>query len=85
VGIALLVSQHLTRPKVGLLLILGTLGLTFFIGLSRIFLTVHFVTDMLGGWAAGLGLAFLCAWLDRPRTSQDGFATPGVQAGRLHR
>jgi undecaprenyl-diphosphatase len=43
------------------------LTLTVLIGLTRIYLGVHYPSDVLGGWAAGIAYAILCtmvaAWL----------------------
>jgi len=48
------------REKIYLIVV--ALGIIFLIGISRIYLGVHYPTDVLAGWTAGLAWALLC-WL----------------------
>jgi undecaprenyl-diphosphatase len=44
------------------LVISAAVGLTFMVGISRIYLGVHYPSDVIAGWLIGLGWALLC-WL----------------------
>lgn len=59
-GALLARSQPGKRMKAYLLLVAGSL--TFLVGVSRVYLGVHWPTDVLAGWTAGASWAILC-WL----------------------
>lgn len=61
---ALLARTQTTRAT-RLFMIAAALFLTLIIGLSRIFLGVHYPTDVLGGWCAGATWAVGCALVAR--------------------
>lgn len=42
--------------------LLVAMALTFLVGMSRVYMGVHYPTDVLAGWAAGLAWALIC-WL----------------------
>lgn len=52
-GLAVLLWGRLVHPLARLGVVLGALVLILLIGLSRIYLGVHYPTDVLGGYAAG--------------------------------
>lgn len=52
--IGLLLARHTRDRSIRLLLVLLPLGLTFLVGISRVCMGVHFPTDVLAGWTAGL-------------------------------
>jgi undecaprenyl-diphosphatase len=57
-----LLARFAARRRIRVYVIAVSFGLTFLIGITRICLGVHYPTDVLAGWAAGLGWALLC-WL----------------------
>lgn len=70
---ALLARIH-RRKRIKAYLLLVALGATFLVGLSRIYLGVHWPTDVLAGWAAGAAWALFCSlvarWLQRRGTME---------------
>lgn len=86
-GALLARTQARTRVKVFLLSV--ATGLTVIVGVSRIYLGVHWPTDVLGGWMMGAAWAAMCwlvmLWLQRkgevePETNTlaPGETTPGA-------
>ncbi|MBZ5594977.1 MAG: phosphatase PAP2 family protein [Acidobacteriia bacterium] len=68
-GALLARSQERKRLKAYFLLVAALL--TFLVGVSRVYLGVHWPTDVLAGWTAGASWAILCwlvaRWLQRRR------------------
>jgi undecaprenyl-diphosphatase len=63
-AIGLLASLGLRRRGVRYLVIAAGLILPVLIGASRPYLGVHYPTDVLGGWTAGLACALLGYWAE---------------------
>jgi undecaprenyl-diphosphatase len=57
-----LLARFTARRRVRIYIIAVSLALTFLVGVTRIYLGVHYPTDVLAGWAAGLVWALAC-WL----------------------
>jgi undecaprenyl-diphosphatase len=62
--LALLAARRLRRRGARVLVVAGAALLVLAIGLTRLYLGAHYLTDVLAGWAAGVGCALVCAWLD---------------------
>jgi undecaprenyl-diphosphatase len=63
-ALALTIGRRLRSRWLRVLALVFGLGLPLLIGFSRIYLGVHYFTDVLGGWVAGLTLALLAGWAD---------------------
>ena len=55
-----LLARVVPRKRLKIYFMLVALTLSFLIGVSRIYLRVHYPTDVLAGWAAGLAWAAFC-------------------------
>jgi undecaprenyl-diphosphatase len=80
---ALLARMHARPAMKAYVLILAVL-LTTLVGVSRVYVGVHWPTDVLAGWTAGATWALLCwlaaRWLQRRGEVEDG-ARASLQAG----
>lgn len=62
--LALIVAQVAPMRRVRVYLISAAAVLVFLVGLSRMYLNVHYPTDVLGGWGIGTTWALLCHWVE---------------------
>lgn len=67
--LALLLGRAERRRRLKAYWLLAALVVTALVGVSRVYLGVHWPTDVLAGWTAGAGWAMLCGllavWLQR--------------------
>ena len=64
-----LLTTLVTRPRLKVYILGVALALTGLVGVSRVYMGVHYPTDVLAGWMTGLAWATLCwtiaRWLQR--------------------
>ena len=73
--LAALLARTVDRRWEKIFLVLVAAGLSFLVGVSRVYLGVHYPSDVLAGWAAGTAWALLCgtiAWWWQLRTDREG-------------
>ena len=64
-AVALTIGYVFLRERIGptLAVVLASAGYAFAVGLSRVYLNVHWTSDVIGGWMVGCALAAACATL----------------------
>ena len=73
--IAALLARSQSSPGIGVYFIALAALLTILIGVSRIYLGVHYPTDVLGGWCIGTAWAIAC-WIIAARLQATGRMKP---------
>ena len=57
-----LIARSQQRRRIRAFFLLAAVGLTLIIGVTRVYLGVHWPTDVLAGWTAGAVWALVC-WI----------------------
>lgn len=74
-GVLAVILWRSTLPRAWRIgLVVTSCLLIFSVGLSRVWLGVHYPTDVLAGWAAGLAVVMVYAWLTRREPTEPAVA-----------
>jgi undecaprenyl-diphosphatase len=63
VTLALLAGEFLSRRSLRFLVVAASGVLILLIGTSRLYLSVHYLSDVIAGWLGGLAWALGCRWV----------------------
>jgi undecaprenyl-diphosphatase len=77
--LAAVLTRLETSNKVRIYTVSIALVLVFLIGISRVFLGVHYPTDILGGWTFGVVWAVLCWYIARYLQKQGAIEEPETE------
>lgn len=77
--LAVLVSRTLERRRLRVFVIAAGCFLTLLVGVSRMYLGVHYPTDVLAGWTAGLIWALVCGLIVRKLGKRGAVPTPHAE------
>jgi undecaprenyl-diphosphatase len=75
-ALGLLTARRLRRRAARAGAAAGGFLLAALVGVSRVYLGVHYATDVLAGWAAGTALALAAWWIDGRRRAPGRRAPP---------
>jgi undecaprenyl-diphosphatase len=76
-----LLARLVPQMAVKIYFMVLALGITFLVGISRVYMGMHYPTDVLAGWTAGLVWAILC-WLVARRLQRRGAVERDVEQPR---
>lgn len=77
--LAALLARTRTERRVKAFIVAAVVTLTFAIGVSRVYLGVHWPTDVLAGWLLGGAWALVC-WMAMTRLQREGVVEPEAGA-----
>ena len=80
-AVALTASRRLRARHLRWLVIALGLGLPLLIGFTRPYVGVHYPSDVIAGWTAGLACALLAYWLDQRPVRDKAPATSALMTG----
>ncbi len=63
--LGVLIAGSLERRALRLYVVAASAGLALLIGVSRVYIGVHYPSDVLAGWTLGLGWALFCGLVER--------------------